>query len=434
MNQTDAMSLLEADSKFPIHTLRRHVCSITALEFVKVPIYSTKKTITLQNDSNSMVLKPFLLSSDESGKVIFWDLTILRPIAEVQAHESQILTIRQLGIRDDVVDSDYFGLVLTHGRDHIIKIWRLFDEKGAVEFKKCYEIPVNALNFSNVDVYGGYLITPNTMNSNAFDLYDISYISQEEGDETRLKRLFEGVDVFKHAIATGFAKFEEFNVQRDDEEDVNRVDKFGIIMKLLFVDQNRVFIGYESGHVASIELDFSSKSFKILNITNQHFPNPVLSLTFDKANSTVLSTSIDSHIVSHNTRTNDSTVYKLEKFGKISDVACYEDKYVLSSWNGYIRFYNTDMDTHTFQYISSFKKPKGLLAGDLNVIGNINDDSGIEKEKNKIVKPNSLAINAKSNIDPDVRKLYARRDVKLIEGSYLAVGYDDGTITLYNDL
>lgn len=424
------MSLLEADSKFPIHTLRKHVCSITALEFVKVPIYSNKKTITLQNDSNSMVLKPFLLSSDESGKVILWDLTILRPIAEIQAHESQILTIRQLGIRDDIVDSDYFGLVLTHGRDHIIKIWRLFDDKGGVAFKKVYEIPVNALNFSNVDVYDGFLITPNTINSNTFDIYDINYISKENGDETRLKRLFESVDVFKKASMTN--KFEEFNVKRDDEDDVNRMDKFGIIMKLLFINDNRVFIGYESGHVALIELDFTSQIFKIISISNHHFPNPVLSLTYDRGNSTVLSTSIDSNIISHNTTTGESTVFKLEKFGKISDIVSHEDKYVLSSWNGFIRFYEMNHDKKEFEYVSSFKKPKGLLIGDLNVIGNINEESGIEK--NKIVKPNSLAINIQSEIDPQIKRLYGRRDVKSIETSYLAVGYDDGTITLYNDL
>jgi len=384
-----------------------------------------------------MTLKPFLLSSDEWGKIILWELTILRPVIEVQAHESQILTIRQLGIKNDVIDSNYFGLILTHGRDHSVKFWNLFNGEGVLDFKMVYELPVNALNFSNVDILGNLLITPNTRNSNTFDIYDINFISMEDKiDDTRLKRLFEGIDVFKHASMTGFSKFEEFNVQREEQlnDDVNRVDKFGIIMKLLFIDQNTVFIGYESGHVASIELNRDTKSFEIKTITNHHFPNPVLSLSYDDSNNVVLSTSIDSQIVIHDLETQDSNVTKLENFGKISGVACLDDKITLSSWNGYIRFYKLHKHKNEFEYLSSFKKPKGLLAGDLNVIGNINDDSGLEKNKKTIVKPNCLAITHKSNIDPNFKKLLNRRDVKVIENSYLGVGYEDGTITLYNDL
>lgn len=430
------MSFLDLNSRFPIHTLRRHTSPITALEFVRVPISTLHKTITLTNDSSSLTLKPFLLSSDESGKVLLWDLTTLRPIREIQAHASQILTIRQLGISDNGIDSNYFGTVLTHGRDHTIKFWKLFDEFGSIELSQIYELPVNALNFSNVDVLGDFLITPNTMNSNAFDIYDINFLSQEEKlDETRLKRLFEAVDVYRTAVTTNFSKFEEFSVQREDDvEDANRVDKFGIIMKLLFISKDKVFIGYESGHVASLKLNLEKRSFEISTITKHHFPNPVLSLTYDKFNSTVLSTSIDSKIVVHDIKSDMSHSIKLEKFGKISGVSCFEDRYVLSSWNGYIRFYRLSPDKTELEYLSNFKKPKGLIAGDLNVIGNINDDNGVAKDKNKAVKPNSLAISPKREIDPSLKKLYNRRDVKVIENSYLAVGYDDGTITLYNDL
>ncbi len=430
------MSLLDKDSKFPRNTLRSHTSPITSLEFVKIPISTTKKTITLQNDSNSMILKPFLLSSDETGKLLLWDLTILRPVRQLQAHNSQILTIRQLGIRDDVVDSNYFGLVLTHGRDHSIKFWRLFNENGTIELVEVSELPVNALNFSNVDVFDDLLITPNTMNSNAFDIYDVNFISQQDKlDETKLKRLFEACDVYQVAVDTKFSKFDEFNVQRENTDDgVDRVDKFGIIMKLLFVSNDIVFIGYESGHVASIRLNFQSKTFEILTITNHHFPNPVLSLTYDRFNSTVLSTSVDFNLVVHDINARSSNVIKVENFGKISGVCCLEDRYVLSSWNGYIRFYKLNSDKSDLVYLSNFKKPKGLLAGDLNVIGNINDDAGLSKDKGKIVKPNSLALTAKKEIDESFKKLLNRRDVKVIENSYLAVGYDDGTITLYNDL
>ncbi|CCH42187.1 putative WD repeat-containing protein [Wickerhamomyces ciferrii] len=430
------MSLLAQDSKFPVHTLRGHTSSITASEFVRVPISTRAKTITLKEQHNKTTLKPFLLSADDSGKLILWDLTILRPLKTVQGHNTQVLTIRQLGIKDNEIDSRYFGLVLTHGRDHTIKFWKIFDESGVISFDLVYELPVNALNFSNVDIIDDIIVTPNTQNSNTFDIYDISFLSHEKVDDSRLKRLFEAVDVYKTAVERDYSKFEEFNIKRDEmDDDVNRTDKFGIIMKLLFITKELLFIGYESGHVAQIRLNRDSKTFEIINIEHQHYPNPVLSLTFDKIHNVVLSTSIGSNIVIHSLEKKDAVDVKLSKFGKISGVAVVHDKYIISSWNGYIRFYKLGSDHTSLEYLANFKKPKGLLAGDLNIIGNINNDAEAIGEKSTTIKPTSLEVYQEVEVvDPLIKKGIHRRDLKVIETSCLAVGYGDGTITLYNDL
>lgn len=381
------------------------------------------------------------MSVDESGKLVVWDLSIHRPVKEFQAHTSQIISVRQMGIKgfkEDgqiEIDSDYFGMILTHGRDHAAKFWNLFDSNGKFidEDSLVYELPVNALNFSNVDIMGRYLLTPNTTNSEAFDVYDIGFLSKEHDiDDTRLKRLFESVDAYRYSTDKLKRNFEEFKVQTSDESDVNRTGKFGIIMKLIWVKDNIAFIGYESGHVAQIKLDLTEGRFDIISISRHHFPDPVLSLTYDYDNSTVISTSIRSEVAIHEIGIDKSSLVPLSKgFGKISSVAFIGDKYVFSSWKGMIQFYKLDKESFQLRYDSSFKKPRGMIAGNLNIIGNLNQDDDVKSKNKLITKPNALALRKKSSI---ATKLHNRRDMKTIQSDFLAVGYDDGTVMVYNEI
>lgn len=428
------MSLLDDDSKVPDFVLRKHTKPITALEFVRVPIAMQRRAITNDKETHdhSLTLKPFLLSGDQEGNVKLWDMATRRPAIERQCHQSHILTILQLGARDGIIDHRYFGLIITHGRDNCVKFWRLFDQQGKFTFTQVYDLPENALNFSNVDVMENELIAPNTMNSNAFDVYDIEFITDDVVNDHRLVRDMEAVDVFEAASASGKFTFEEFTLKRDSDESVNRVDKFGIIMKLLWVSDDTVYIGYESGHVASIRINPKSKKYEVLSVTKHHYPQPVLSLSYDPVQNIVISASIASQIVIYDVSTQAATAIKLDNIGKISSISTIKDKLVLSSWSGLTRFYTFDKSTYTLEYHHSFKKPKGMIAGDLNIMGNLQDTTG--PKKNTVTKPNCMTMVERSTVPLSLKSKLSRRDVTVIESSFLSVGYDDGTISIYTDL
>lgn len=400
------MSILAKDTNLPSFTLRKHKESISATEFINVRI-----------QKDPLVLKPYLISIDERGLLILWDLATRRPILEHQAHSTQVMTIKQLGIDDDgeeyCIIEEYYGLIVTHGRDNLIKIWRLFNEINEFNLEQVYEIPVNSLNFSNIDILNEFLITPNTLNSNFFDIYDISFISSNNSfNEFKLKRIFNGIDLYKLSIDQGF-EFTEFQINNDDE--VNRVDKLGIIMKFLWIDHKTLFIGFESGHVLQIEV---GDDIRVVSISQEHFPDPVLSLTYNKSNQRIISTSIKNEIVIHEVGKASIKKVKLD-FNKISNIGVVNKMYIILSWNGMIKFFDFN-----FEYISNYQKSKSLIQGDLNVIGNLNNDEDIKK---KNIKPNAISVKLKQDVNISLN----RRDLKLINNDLISIGYDDGTIIIY---
>jgi WD40 repeat protein len=419
------MSLLERDTKFPDFTLRRHTHGVTSLCLIRVPLTVQKKLIT-SSSSTPMILKPYLLSGDQEGLLILWDMSTRRSIYSWQGHQGHILVIKQMGIdqKSGSIDDKFFGLVYSHGRDNCVKFWRLFNLAGKFRCDHIYDLPENALNFSNVDHWGHVMVTPNTMESGKFDIYDIGFLGESDISENKLKRLYEAVNVYQRAIDEGY-EFNEFKLQRDEDE-MSRVDKFGIIMRLLLVRKDLLVIGYESGHVAILKLNYDDKSYEILSITSEHFPNPVLSLFYDSHNYVVASTSIASHIAFHDLNTYKSTVMKLYKFGKICTMGSINDKYVLSSWNGTTKFYI--LSDNNLDYQASFTKPKGMISGDLNIIGNLQDD---QLKRQSVIKPNVITICDSHSVSPNIMKLIGRRDLKVIESKILTIGYDDGTIAVY---
>lgn len=370
--------------KYPAYTLRGHKSSVT-----------TERVV--YNVGSEFREKPYLISGDEDGFIIVWDLTVRRPLLSFHPHTSQVISIRQLPN----------GLVLTHGRDHYIKVFELF-QHGKEEL--VYEIPVNSLNFNNIDTFEYYLITSNTMDSNSFDVYDIGFLQDESKQFTRV---FNCIDLFKMVKDDGVYKFNEFKIQNED-------NKFGIIMRLLWVDSNRVYIGYESGHVISVSLDLGAQSIEVLNVSNVHFPDPVLALRYDSHTNTVISSSIKPKIGIH-TSTGSSVIKLSDKFGKLSDIEFLNSNIVLSSWNGFIKVFNQQ-----FEELINFKKAKPIVSANLNTVGNM------EEPKPEALKPNCLAVYAKQAVE--IKGIARRRDVQLCGSNLLAIGFNDGTIMVYNDL
>lgn len=213
-----------------------------------------------------------LVSADRDGWIVVWSLVTKRPQGFWKAHDGQIITIL----------STPHGL-LTHGRDSAIRVWNT--ESLAVETDlallgrdglprpKHEEMPVNALNFCNVDYKDGLLATASTTDSEKFDIYEILVPGKPWG----FSRVVQGFSVSSVAVD---------ETKRDGE---------GIIMKLRFVGRSLLFVGYELGTVKGFRLTDESKTTSLasellvlnkdLKVTevfsyNGHSPQPVLSLEY----------------------------------------------------------------------------------------------------------------------------------------------------------
>lgn len=448
------MSIVQENSRYPIFTLRKHTDPITAIAFVRIPLTTQTKliippsnTTTATEHQNSpetnTICKPYVVTADEKGNLKLWDLKTHRTIIEIDhAHKGSVLSVKQLGTtykEEDattVIDPALFGYCLTHSRDHTIKFWRLLDDKGAILFKEIYEMPVNSLNFSNVDSFDHYLVSPNTSDSNKFDIYDLNFLYMDNAKH--LTRVFEAVDLLKECKIQGH-EFHEFNLrakQDDDLDNVNRVDKFGIVMKYLWIKKDLIAVGYESGHVVIVQCDLDTKKLKILQVSAYHFPNPVLSISYNQHENTLLSSSIKSKIVKHDLSNfkSEPTSVKVQ-LNKISNIITYQDRLILSSWSGLIKFFKSTKTTDSYEEISQFNKPKGMLIGNLNIIGN-NQSNDIEIQKQYIVKPNTLEvfIQDQKEIGVGYQRILERRDMMLLKKNFLCVGYDDGTVMVYDDI
>lgn len=153
-------------------------------------------------------------SGDASGVVVVWDMRTRRPRLRWKAHQGHIYTLK-------AVD----GGLLSHGRDNAVRFWDLHD-LGSPRF----EMPVNSLNFCNVDSCLQLLATPGTQNADTFDIYRI------QGQQ--LARVVAGVGSDTAAADLGLR------------------GGHGSVMRLLFVDDSLLFVGYESGVVRGYRVRF----------------------------------------------------------------------------------------------------------------------------------------------------------------------------------
>lgn len=221
--------------------------------------------------------------------MVVWDLLTKRPVAIWKAHDGQIISMYQTP----------WGL-LTQGRDAAIRMWkppftglatdasllasqavgRLKSDRAlnstdalvaAWKHPPVFEIPVNSLNFCSVAVANNLLATPATRDSEKFDVYSLL-------DSFSLLRLVEG-----------------YGELLEDSVEGNRTGT-GIVMRLLFVGEDLLFAGYESGRVRGFRLkkqvvDSASersrlvmnKDMKVTMVMDEqaHVPQPVLSLEYD---------------------------------------------------------------------------------------------------------------------------------------------------------
>ncbi|KAK7203261.1 WD40-repeat-containing domain protein [Myxozyma melibiosi] len=207
-----------------------------------------------------------LVSGDDNGWCVHWSLVTRRPLAIWRSHEDTVLTVKWLS--DD--------LLLTHGRDNKLHVFRLddlplstdiptpADSENSGKWRKPWlvaSIDVNALNFCSAATLGTNMIAvPGTLDSDTIDVYTLL---------PTLARPYA-------AISAGV--------------------KTGIVMAIA-LHADILIAGYESGHVAMYQLQDDGVA-QLIYLCKAH-SQPVLSVAVHALDATVLSSSADSKIVKH---------------------------------------------------------------------------------------------------------------------------------------
>lgn len=430
----------------PTGTLRGHQAPVSSLQFIYIPSHvSYSATVPKEShesfshsqdtDSTTPLLIPTLLTADELGWAIWWDLSTKRPLCVWRAHQdASVLTIKQLGVewvlRDTVevpiLDLKSYGKVLTHGKDSSVRIWDLFQildsqrltYKLAGNFQRqlpltegewpqppYHEIPVNTLNFCNVDTCKELLITPGTTNSNNFDIYKLPT------ETTPLQRLFKGVDLY-HMI------------NPLDDNDRN----FGIVMRLCFISSDKICVGYESGDVVLIQIvEFE---IEVLATNSIHKPNPVLSMTYDPIRDQTLVTSASDKLLFINEH--GYSVEAIKHHG-ICSIASKIDKEIgLVTWDGVTRIYDSN-----FNLKSKINKlTPSVKVNDLNVEAKdkLNVKIKLVLIQFSHIQQNTLLIKQQGTLhyNNGASKMIVRKRQDLVlDQNWLAVAFNNGRVYFY---
>lgn len=381
----------------------------------------------------SIYLDSSFISADASGYVFWWDLNLKRPKRQWKAHESHVLLL--IYVKE-------FDILLTHSRDSSIRFWFLSetDEKSSnPPFK---ELPVNSLNFCNVSLISSrYLLTPSTVDSDNFDIYDLNLADSSSSlNFTRLVHNANPWELYLKAMKT-------LPIPLDD--DISKRDKFGIMMRTVWVDEHTFYVAYESGHVIGYNIEYltskltnlergSTNSTSLLNkgpkinvfhISDKLKPSPIISLTYEKSNNRIITGSASKSIQileipsSHQSLTEDENILILLKYSGLSQISMLEpDTIVVGFWNGIVKGYQSHLKLDEV-----FKLEKNLPMID------VNDESQSQRLKLSSIsckgaikeETGAVAVVAPSQKD----LLRSKRNVS--NKILMAIGYENGLINMY---
>lgn len=220
-----------------------------------------------------------LLTGDADGFVVAWDLTIMRPRAVWQAHDSAILGVAAWG-------SDK---IITHGRDNKLVVWKLAveDEAGLST-----ALPLDEVSEPRVKPWMLHLLEVNTMNFCTFAASSASYLAPE----TSTSELFIAVP---NTLAS-----EAIDVYHLPSQNRIHTVKLGgdhgmaMALALLWLaDVLTLVVGYEDGMsiVARLEED---ASWSVVYRAQCH-KQPILSLDVAPNKEFFLTSSADAVIAKH---------------------------------------------------------------------------------------------------------------------------------------
>lgn len=405
-----------------------------------------------------------IVSSDCRGWIFWWDMKMRRPISVWRGHQASIISLFQASK----------NILISHSRDSDIKLWDLSNYKNcnpgipegvrtnisyqdaedefhtktnpAPDFKV---IPVNALSYCNVAYSNGYLITPASTNSNNFDIYQLfandDHINESSLDDLNLRRVSTSVDPVKlYERYSGYKFFDE-NLDEGLQEMLKR-GGFGIIMRIMWINSNTFYLGFESGHLLGFSIQFDNMyhekttrstamySKLILNkepkisvfyYSNASVPNPVLSLAYSPETNLVLCGSTSKYIYIHPTANHETTgqcrIFNNLRHSGIQSISVESGLIVIGFWSGYVKGYSLEFE-QKFKYSS--KLPQ---------VGYLESNEGQTKEtaKSSVLKLTHCHIvplaGIKSKTEVIQRRL-SRNDIR--KKNLLVLGFSDGTIKI----
>ncbi len=410
-------------TRLPDCTLRNHTVAVTQLLVVA-------NSFDAENIENDLI--PKLISTDEMGKIIVWNLLTRRPMVDTSIPTGASITAIQL------LASKYLVCL---SKDYTL---RILDWNNLIE-KPLFEMNVNTMNFANFtisidkDEKNFVLCCCNTQDAEAIDIYQINIKT------SKLTRLFNHIDF--HSIIKD-------NLILSLDKKVP--DKLGMIMKFeQDLRSNTIFIGFESGIIIGFQID--SEMLKIIYLSTSHFPEPVLDIQvvggLKDVTGTLISSSTNNIIIKHTypiseTITNrikmnnifkssdltPSTPQTIEVKGtKIAHIAEFENHLIWATWNGKLFI----KDTYS-GVIHKYKRSKGNIRPNESSQGSISKNQYENKEP-RYVKLGAMAIFKSTSLSAvkDIKSLVVmnrssqRRLDQFISHSWSFVGYNDGTISLY---
>lgn len=406
-------------------TLRQHTTKVTNL--IVCPLTDTH-------------VSPQLLSSDEAGQVICWNLITRRPMWHLQIESNATIIDLQL------IQGKYLCVL---SRDYTLRIYEL-EQRDKILF----QMNVNTLNFANLAIYMVdhailRLHCCNTQDSELLDVYEINLTTG------KLSRTFNKLDFFP-ILQKLFP----------NNDSITKLDKLGMIMKFCSVaSQYLVFIGYESGVVLGLkylEIKDNEPVLKIVYISVMHLPEPILELKLTNDEKFVLSSSTSNQIGKHpiislstdtvgDFETNGEIIYSPNlsimdpeiitvKGQKISHIASNTKYLIWATWQGKTFL----MDKDQKNVLAKWVKFKSSIQPNESSQGNLNKSSqDVKMSKNIKIGSMTVLENDKyqalkrliSIEDSKMKQLISlaqqRRINQFVESSWCFIGYEDGSIALH---
>lgn len=445
-------------------TLRLHCSSITNIETFYIPSSLTFKL----DDSGAEqfpLFNPSLITADESGVLIWWNMATRRPLGIWKAHDDAILTVKQLGLRWKSVSTcdanapetnQSFGQLLTHSKDGTIKIWKLIDILNfeSLEFtytgllkKKLaddissvmppllFEMPVNNLNFSNIDInFSGLQITPATTESEGFDIYSVDLTQSEE--HQKLRRL-----VQNYKLRTeNEVKNQDVGVA--ENADLTKREGTGVIMKIAWLDKDQFAIGYESGKLVIFRLFSKCGEFRAeeILIDDSLVGNPITSITFDKVHNKLLWASTGSKVCILNLNELTPNIFELKHKG-VSDIAVdtSTNSVGIITWDGYVRFYDY-CENDILKFVSKTRRRVPAISTSKEAVEFNNDttqNNAVDMQRASVVKFTIKQVDPSQNklgqivyTNGRCKNLVKRNRENIYGERWMFVGYHDGNVSI----
>lgn len=475
-------SMAENFEKSLLGTLRLHSSPITCV----IPFYLPSTLRYSPNEEHGTQYPIFttsVISADESGLIIWWNLATRRPLGIWKAHDETVLTMKQLGLSWNFnaseisgvnipIVGDNFGQLLTHSKDGSMKIWRLIDlisgansgftyscllkkklstneELKTITPPIVFEMPINVLNFTNVDITSnGVLITPATIDSEGFDIYIID--TEQNEDYKKLRRLIQNLK-FKD-IRTSKPEKTEFHEEIEKEVDLTKRDSTGVIMKLKWIDDKLVVVGYENGQVVGYKIGENSDETEIVFNDESLTGNSITSILYDPKSKRIVCASTGSKVLIMGIDGDsiiESRTFNVKHKGiNDIDVDFTTDCIGLITWDGYTRVYRYSEEDNVLDFVLKFKRPTPAISSSKEAMdnenGDINQANGLQAQRANVIKFTIKQVdpsNSQEIRDLNLQIVYTNGRCKNIvkknrEESFgerwMFVGYQDGKIAVYS--